>query len=136
MSYFLDIVDHAVEHPLDVHLGLTLQGEPIKSFVGAKVRKDRLDDRDPSHVDLSPLFALDLLHHELGEVDSIGREWNHKGLWATAIAVDAPALHRAVPAVLFLCPIDAIRGIVCSMAFTLIRSPFPFGQIYLFSPSS
>ena len=43
---FLNVVHHAIEIPLRIHLVLAAQGKPIQSLHRADVGKNRFDDGD------------------------------------------------------------------------------------------
>ena len=49
---FTNVVDQGKQFPLDIHLGFGAQGKVIQAFVCAEVRKDGLDDRQSSSIDL------------------------------------------------------------------------------------
>ena len=49
-SKFLEVVDQAIEFPLEVHLVFAAQGEPIEAFVGGEIGEDGFDDAESAGV--------------------------------------------------------------------------------------
>lgn len=62
---FPDIVDHAVEFPLNVHLLLAPEGESTEAESVADVREDRLDSAHPPAVNMAAHGSVKLLDHSL-----------------------------------------------------------------------
>ncbi len=102
IRYLPDVVYHAVQEPLDVHLDLAPQGEPVKAFMSTDVCEHRLYYGHPQWVDPATLFTLNFFYHELGEVHAIWSNGDIQGLWTTVIAVYAFPLYLTIHAVMFL----------------------------------
>lgn len=66
MRQLLDVVNHAKQIPLRVHLWLGTQREPVQPSIVPQVSEDGFDDGDPPTVELAALLAVDRLLHALG----------------------------------------------------------------------
>jgi hypothetical protein len=64
---FLEVMDEAVEQPLDVDLSLPAVGEAVELLVTSEVGENRLHNRQTPAVDLTRLRLVDLAPHLRGE---------------------------------------------------------------------
>ena len=85
IRYLPDVVYHAVQQPLDIHLDLAPQGEPVKTFVGTDVCEHRLYYGHPLWIDPAAFLTLDLLYHELGEVIAVRSDGNVQSSWTIGV---------------------------------------------------
>ena len=65
IGQFLDVMHHAIQQPLDIHLDLPAQGEPIHPLLSPDVGKHRLHHPQSFLVLPSAVIGVDLLHHVL-----------------------------------------------------------------------
>jgi hypothetical protein len=63
-----DIVNQSEQYPLYIHFTFGAQGEAIHVLMHADVGKDRLDNGQPSRIDLLALLAVDLGFHPIDQV--------------------------------------------------------------------
>ena len=73
---FLDVVNHAVQHPLNVDLGPASQGEPIHPLTRSYITEDRFDYAQPFAVDFPALRRVDLGLHCVGYASRPTAEMN------------------------------------------------------------
>ena len=62
-----NIVNKAVEHPLDVDLHIPSQGESVHSLACADITEDRFYNAEPFAINPSSLWCIDLLLHLVGK---------------------------------------------------------------------
>jgi len=102
-------MDHRVQEPLNVDLDLSPQSKPVQSFVGADIAEYRLYDCHTLRVDLTSFFTLDLLYHELREVDPIRPDRNHQALWSTIFPIKTFPSQSTTSSIVLLCTICSIH---------------------------
>ena len=86
------VVNHAIEHPLDVHLDPAPQSKPIHAFMDFNVRKHRLNNGYTLRIDPAPLFAIDLRDHSLGQIARNTTQRDHEIPAIRSLAFDASGL--------------------------------------------
>jgi hypothetical protein len=65
MDNLFDIMDHTVEHPLNVHFDLAPQRKTIESLLRPNIPKDRLHNGEPLAIDRSGFWRVYLGDHLL-----------------------------------------------------------------------
>jgi len=98
---FFDVVDRAVEQPLDVHLRLASQKEMIHSPIVSYFFEYWLDDMHPLAVDLLRFGQVDPAHHLLLERVLDFSNFYMKASHLANLAQKAAFLQRAIYAVAF-----------------------------------
>jgi hypothetical protein len=61
VSDLFNVVNKAVEHPLDIDLNMTPQGKPVHFLACADVTKNRFYDAQPFAVNAASIWCIDLL---------------------------------------------------------------------------
>ena len=64
---FFDVVDQAVEHPLDVHLQPPAKREAVEPFLYPEVGEHRFHNRQPFALHLPAERGVDLGSHRVGD---------------------------------------------------------------------
>ena len=67
-------MDQAVQQPLDIHLDLASQREPVQALVTPDIGKHRLHYGQALRVDSTSRLGFDLLHNLFGETLANGNE--------------------------------------------------------------
>jgi hypothetical protein len=104
---FADIVNQSEQSPLYIHFAFGTQGESIHVFMYTDVRKDRLDNCQPSRIDFLALLAIDLGFHQIDQVRLTRVHLNRKiparsvGLAQTARAQATVATAHAIARVVY-----------------------------------
>ena len=60
---FLNVVHHAIQLPLTIHLGFSAQGKPIQSFVAAQIAEHGFHCREATGDHVSTRVGIDFDFH-------------------------------------------------------------------------
>ncbi len=63
-----DVVNRAIQSPLDIYLDLPPEGKTVQALVSPDIGKNRFGSRKPLRVNLASLFGIDLGGHSLGQI--------------------------------------------------------------------
>ncbi len=60
-----DVMNHAVQQPLDIHFDFSPKGKTVQAFLGSDIGKNRFGYSEPLRVNLSSYLGVDLGGHSL-----------------------------------------------------------------------
>ena len=60
-----DVMNHAVQQPLDIHFDFAPEGKTIQTFLSPDIGKNWFDYGEPLRVNLSSCLGVDLGGHSL-----------------------------------------------------------------------
>ena len=70
------VVNHAIEHPLDIYFDLSPQSKAIHPLVCSDVGKDGFSYGYSARIYLSALLSIDLASHSPGKVGKLNCNWH------------------------------------------------------------
>ena len=68
VHYFLNIMYHAIQHPLNVDFNLSSEGKAVHSLLGSDIGKHRFHDSHALRINLTTPVAVDLFKHGFGKI--------------------------------------------------------------------
>ena len=97
-----DMVNHALQEPLDIYFDFSPEGKPVQVLMGSEVGKDGFGHREALRVDLSPPFTINLAGYPLGKVGEFYPDGHPEISLFVTPGGQTPQPQRAVRTILLL----------------------------------